>query len=82
MTANQIIRKHYNLSRPVTDTEVIDELVSLRRKIKKQGLDDMDMRLVSALGMHPVTGKMETTARHHPDLSAGFSDYDFKGPVR
>lgn len=48
-TANEIIQKHYCVNRPVTDMEVIDELVSLRRKLKKGNLDDCQERLVAEL---------------------------------
>jgi hypothetical protein len=48
-TANEIIRKHYRVPRPVTDKEVIDELVNLRRKYKKQRLDSVDEALVREL---------------------------------
>ncbi len=48
-TANEIIRKWYSVPRPVTDREVIDELVNLRRKQKKGNLDDNQEQLVSEL---------------------------------
>lgn len=48
-TANQIIQKHYNVPREVTDEEVINELVSLRRKRAKENLDDTQERLVAEL---------------------------------
>ena len=54
MTANDIIRKHYNVPRPVTDIEVIDELVNLRRKTKKGNLDDNQERLVADLELHGI----------------------------
>lgn len=49
MTANQIIQKHYQLKRPVTDEEVVHELVNLRRKRKKGNLNDTQERLVAEL---------------------------------
>ena len=51
-TANEIIRKWYRVPRPVTDQEVIDELVSLRRKEKKGNLDDSQERLVAELSTY------------------------------
>jgi len=48
-TANEVIQKHYRVPRPVTDQEVIDELVNLRRKKKKGNLDDCQMFLVAEL---------------------------------
>jgi len=54
ITANEIICKHYNVGRPVTDVEVIDELVNLRRKEKKGNLDDNQERLVSELKLHEM----------------------------
>jgi hypothetical protein len=48
-TCNQIIQRHYRLNRPVTDEEVIHELVNLRRKEKKGNLDDVQERLAAEL---------------------------------
>ena len=52
-TVNQIIAQHYGvpLSR-VDDETVLHELVSLRRKHKKENLDDHDERLYSTLSVH------------------------------
>lgn len=50
MTAKQLIQLHYNITdREISDVEVIDELVNLRRKEKKGNLDDTQERLVSDL---------------------------------
>lgn len=49
MTANEIIARHYNVPREVTDEEVIHELVSLRRKRAKGNLDDVQERLIAEL---------------------------------
>jgi hypothetical protein len=49
MTCAQVIQKHYGLNREITDHEVIDELVNLRRKEKKGNLDDMQQELVNEL---------------------------------
>ena len=49
LTANQIIEKWYKVPRPVSDEEVIHELVNLRRKIKKGNLDDTQVCLYEEL---------------------------------
>lgn len=41
----QVIKKHYGLSRPVTDAEVRAEVESLRHKDARSGLDDFSEKL-------------------------------------
>lgn len=48
-TVNKIIQWHYEVPRPVTDKEVKDELVNLRRKAKKGSLDNRDSDLYAEL---------------------------------
>lgn len=50
MTAKEIIAKHYGVdAASISDEQVIDELVNLRRKEKKGNLDDMQERMASEL---------------------------------
>lgn len=54
--ARRIVRRHYRLTRPVTDREVRAEIRSLlRQQIEGVGHDDKDERLWAALSVHVAT---------------------------
>ena len=46
------IRRHYGLSRPVTEEERIAEIAMLRRKESRGSLDDRTEALYAALRLH------------------------------
>lgn len=45
------VKRHYGLSRDVTDRELEEEMANLRRKAAKGSLDDRQERLAVALGV-------------------------------
>ena len=66
MTVKEIIEKHYRQS--ITDEQVIDELVNLRRKYHKGNLDDHAQSLYDQI--HAL-GKMWSNGEPQPHWTKG-----------